>query len=240
MRLLQLNHDDERGARQLKGTYANSAHYDYVVDDDTVVLTPDGEVLAVLVAGVLSSRARRRAYKHLSTIYGMPSNRATAAYRGSSLPRVVKKTGKLSRTRQVPTSVLDLLKSNGVRADVLGSLDATPRIRRCRLSSWSLKNPEVLRGTCRLVQEVDDVFKVWIPDRYTAQLNVVLQALGWQVHGTPFTTLTINKNFRTAYHTDKGDLKAGFSCLTTLGKFTGGCWWFPAIASPSTSSPVLF
>jgi hypothetical protein len=227
MKLLQLNHDDRVGAQQLKGTYANSSHYDYVVDDDTVVLTPNGEVLAVLVAGVISSRARRRSYKHLSTIYGMPSNRATAVYRGSSLPRIRKRDALLSRTRQVPHAVLELLKAKGVRADVLGSLDATPRIRRCRLSAWSLKNPEVLRGVRKLVQEVDDVFKVWIPDRATAQLAVVQQAPGWQVHGTAFTTITVNRNFRTAYHTDRGDLKAGFSCLTTLGKFSGGLLVIP-------------
>jgi hypothetical protein len=227
MKLLQLSHDDRVGARELKGTYANECHYDHVIDDDTVVLTPDGEVLAVLVAGVLSFCARRRAYEHLSTIYGMPSNRATAVYRGSSLPRIRKRDNSLSRTRQVPHSVLEMLKAKGVRADVLGSLDATPRIRKCRLSAWSLKNPEVLRGIRKLVQEVDDVFKVWVMDRYSIQLATVWKASGWQVHGTAFTTITVNRNFRTAYHTDRGDLKAGFSCLTTLGKFEGGLLVIP-------------
>lgn len=227
MKLLQLNHDDERGARLLKGTYANSSHYDHVVDDDTIALTPDGEVLAVLVAGVLSARARRKAYKHLSTIYGMPSNRATAVYRGSSLPRIRKHDGSLSRTRQVPHAILDLLKRKGVRADVLGYLDATPRIRRCRLSSWSLNKPEVLRGVMAFVHEVDDVFRSWIPDRYAVQQAVVQQVPGWHLHGTAFTTITVNKSFRTAYHTDRGDLKAGFSTLTTLGKFSGGLLVMP-------------
>jgi hypothetical protein len=227
MKLLQLNWDDARYAQQLKGTYANELHYEHVVDDDTVVLTPDGEVLAVLVVGVLSSRARCKAYKYLSTIEGMPSNRATAVYRGSSLPRIRKRDGSLSRTRQVPNSILKMLKLKGVRADVLGSLDATPRIRRCRQSAWSLKNPKVLRGIRQLAQEVDDVFQVWVADRHIVQLATVWQAKEWQVHGTAFTTITVNRNFRTAYHTDKGDLKAGFSCLTTLGKFTGGLLVIP-------------
>jgi hypothetical protein len=66
------------------------------------------------------------------------------------------------------------------------------------------------------------VFRSWIPDRYAAQQAVVAQVPGWHLHGTAFTTITVNKSFRTAYHTDKGDLKAGFSTLTTLGKFDGG------------------
>ncbi len=227
MKLLQLNHDDRLGALQLKGTYANESHYDHIVDDDTIVLTPGGEVLAVLVTGFITASARRRAYKHLSTIYGMPSNRATAVYRGTSLPRIRKRDGSLSRTRQVPHSILDLLSRKGVRADVLGYLDATPRIRKCRLSSWSLNKPEVLRGTLPLIHDVDDVFRSWMPDRYAAQLSVVQQAPGWHIHGTAFTTITVNKNFRTAYHTDKGDLKVGFSTLTTLGKFSGGLLVMP-------------
>jgi hypothetical protein len=227
MKLLQLNHDDKLGALELKGTYANEFHYDHLVDDDTIALTPDGEVLAVHVTGVISARARRKAYRYLRTIYGMPSNRATAVYRGTSLPRIRKRDGSLSRTRQVPHSILDLLKRKGVRADVLGYLDPTPRIRKCRLSSWSLSKPKVLRGVMPFVHEVDDVFRSWIPDRYTAQLAVVHQAAGWHLHGTAFSTITVNKSFRTAYHTDRGDLKAGFSCLTTLGKFSGGLLVIP-------------
>jgi 2-oxoglutarate-Fe(II)-dependent dioxygenase family protein len=41
------------------------------------------------------------------------------------------------------------------------------------------------------------------------------------------TTITVNKNFRTAIHTDRGDLKVGFSSLTGLGKFSGGLLVIP-------------
>jgi hypothetical protein len=227
MKLLQLNRDDRVAAQQLKGTYAQTWQYDHVVSDDSICLTPGGEVLAVLVADVLTRYAQRKAYRNLNTISGMPSNRATAVYRGSSLPRIRKRDNSLSRTRQVPNSILDLLQRKGVRADVLGYLDPTPRIRKCRLSGWSLNKPEVLKGVMPLVHEVDDVFRSWIPDRYAAQLAVVHQVPGWYLHGTAFTTITVNKNFRTAYHTDRGDLKAGFSTLTTLGKFSGGLLVIP-------------
>src|SRR5260370_25582364 len=61
---------------------------------------------------------------------------------GSSLPRIRKRDGVLSRTRQVPHSVPDTKPK--ARANVLGSLDATPRIRRCRLFSWSLPRSNIL------------------------------------------------------------------------------------------------
>ena len=49
------------------------------------------------------------------------------------------------------------------------------------------------------------------------------------IKGTVFTTITINKNFRTAIHTDKGDLKEGFGNLVVCeeGKYKGGYSGFP-------------
>lgn len=85
-----------------------------------------------------------------------------------------------------------------------------------------------------LVHEVDDVFRSWVPDRYAAQLYVVHKAPDWHLHGAAFTTLTVNKNFRTAYHTDKGDLKVGFSTITTLGEYEGSLLVLPDIVSPLT------
>jgi hypothetical protein len=48
---------------------------------------------------------------------------------------------------------------------------------------------------------------------------------GFLVPETPFTTVTVNKTFRTAAHYDAGDLNEGLSNLLTLsndGKYTGG------------------
>jgi hypothetical protein len=49
------------------------------------------------------------------------------------------------------------------------------------------------------------------------------------VPGTVFTTLTVNKSFRTACHYDAGDLDDGLSNLLVLGdgEYTGGYLVFP-------------
>jgi hypothetical protein len=46
---------------------------------------------------------------------------------------------------------------------------------------------------------------------------------------TVFTTVTVNKNFRTAIHTDAGDFKGGLGNIAVLqaGKFTGGFTCLP-------------
>jgi hypothetical protein len=49
------------------------------------------------------------------------------------------------------------------------------------------------------------------------------------IPGTVFTTVTVNRNWQTAVHQDKGDLKAGFGVMSVLehGKYTGGILVFP-------------
>ena len=44
------------------------------------------------------------------------------------------------------------------------------------------------------------------------------------IPGTSFTTVTVNKNYRTAVHKDSGDFKGGFGNLVALrkGYFEGG------------------
>ena len=47
--------------------------------------------------------------------------------------------------------------------------------------------------------------------------------IDFKIHDTVFTTVTVNKNFRTAAHYDAGDLKEGFGNLAVLqtGEYSG-------------------
>ena len=50
-----------------------------------------------------------------------------------------------------------------------------------------------------------------------------------KIPNTAFSTVTINRNFRTALHRDAGDFKGGFGNLTVIerGKYHGGYTVFP-------------
>jgi hypothetical protein len=66
-----------------------------------------------------------------------------------------------------------------------------------------------------------------MPIRHDAQLGKVLDTPREFILDSPnyysvFTTVTANKSWRTAAHSDKGDLKEGFGALTVMGDF-GGC-----------------
>ena len=51
----------------------------------------------------------------------------------------------------------------------------------------------------------------------------------FKIPNTSFSTVTINRNFRTALHRDAGDFKGGFGNLTVIerGKYHGGYTVFP-------------
>ena len=67
-----------------------------------------------------------------------------------------------------------------------------------------------------------------IPDRYAVQYKRA-HATPFHIRGTSFSTVTINYNWRTGLHTDKGDLQEGFGNLVVLeeGKYDGGYTGFP-------------
>ena len=68
------------------------------------------------------------------------------------------------------------------------------------------------------------MFQELIPDAYEKQLEQANKKPHLKIPGTPFSTITINRNFRTALHRDAGDFKGGFGNLTVIerGKYHGG------------------
>lgn len=84
--------------------------------------------------------------------------------------------------------------------------------------------------TLCLYKDVDKIFKKQEPKYYMEQkkeYNKILNEL--KIPKTNFTTITVNRNFRTATHTDKGDLQNGLSCIVCIGNdhYKGGFLGFP-------------
>lgn len=81
-----------------------------------------------------------------------------------------------------------------------------------------------------LIHAVDDVFREELPKRYEAQRAIVEQTSpDWIIKGTNFTTVTVNENWQTAVHKDKGDSSEGFGVMSVIeaGEYSGGYLVFP-------------
>lgn len=124
--------------------------------------------------------------------------------------------------------------AKNVKSGVAGYFDRYPRIPFCRDTSYTRNNPELFKKSFTFLQKLDDGFKEFLPKRWAYQ-RACCDKLdpNFVVSNTVFTTLTVNKTFRTAAHLDAGDLEKGFSNLSVItdGKtdYKGGYLVFPEV-----------
>jgi hypothetical protein len=219
MNTLLLEQDYREAAAKLVGQFPDPSHATLTIDQDTKVISPDGNTSAVLLRNAIPPPLHKLAFELLKTIDGRPSNRATAV--GTrSLPRYVK-GGTASPRSGVAKTVLNVLEGRGVRQDILGYLD-----RPCRKTRLTERHPEMLNGNERLIKLVDQRYAQHLPTLHAKQWAVVEKVPRWRLWNTVFTTIYLGKNLRTAYHTDRGNLRGVMSAIMPMGKFTGGALVF--------------
>jgi hypothetical protein len=123
--------------------------------------------------------------------------------------------------------------ANEVFSGIAGAFGRTPRVPHGRLAAYNDHNPEMFEKGVPFLQTLDRAFAELLPKRHTAQKEFV-DSLDehFRIADTVFTTLTINKTFRTAAHLDAGDYGPGFSNLLVLSNdsnFTGGYLILPEV-----------
>ena len=99
----------------------------------------------------------------------------------------------------------------------------------CRLTHFTRTNFDKYNNGLPFLQKIDSLFEKLIPESHQKQLNRANEKPHLKIPGTSFSTVTINRNFRTALHRDAGDFKDGFGNLTVIeqGKYHGGYTVFP-------------
>ena len=189
-----------------------------LVNQNAAIYKPNGDPLAILVKGAISPELSAIARKALIPAAGMTTNRGIAAAGERGLRR--RKDGSISRTAQ----------ASGVRSGIIGYFDRYPRIPYCRQTSYNENHLDKFDAVRPVLSVMADVFRDHIRDRYDAQMGVCRETHpAWVIKGTPFSTVTVNKNFRTMMHRDAGDLSEGFGVMACLraGSYGGSYFCFP-------------
>lgn len=120
--------------------------------------------------------------------------------------------------------------NNNVFSSVLGYFEQTPFMGLpCRLTSYTQKYFAQFKQGIPFLQEIDKCFKTLIPENHKKQYDRAKSQPNYQIDDTAFSSVTLNRNFRTALHKDDGDFKEGFGNLTVLeyGQYSGGSTCFP-------------
>lgn len=107
--------------------------------------------------------------------------------------------------------------ANGVMSGIAGWFDRYPRLPYGRATSYTTREPEKFAMSFPFLQQLATGFKDLLPWRYNNQMEAAKKLdPRFLVPETPFTTITVNKSFRTACHFDAGDFTNGLSNLLTL------------------------
>jgi len=107
----------------------------------------------------------------------------------------------------------------------------------CRTTQFTKEEITKWANTVPFIQEADKWFKRLVPTRHAIQLARARKTPQYQIANTAYSTITLNYDWRTACHKDKGDLEEGFGNLLVLEKaksgfpdcpgFSGGMLGFP-------------
>lgn len=98
-----------------------------------------------------------------------------------------------------------------------------------RQTGFVRHNLEQFKKLFPFFKSVDDAYKLLCPCEYEKQKEAADMCDPYRIPETSFTTLTINKNYRTACHKDVGDFQEGFGNLTVfeVGEYKGAYTGFP-------------
>jgi hypothetical protein len=195
-------------------------------DESTTVVTPEGNVLAILIKDALPNTLCATAepfFLRAASHKVIGSFRGTAS--GEKMIHPLKTDGTVSKMLEVP----DVPRLRGAKQGVLGYMDKS-NLNPCRTTSYTRDHWEQFSTTVMpYVEAVDQVFQTQMPQRWAAQKSVAVTTPDHTIAGTAFSTITVNLNFATATHQDKGDLAEGFGVLTCFrsGEYSGGSLVFP-------------
>ena len=129
--------------------------------------------------------------------------------------------------------ISDTTYANAVNSGIAGWFDRYPRIPYGRATSYTQNHFDKFKMAFPFLQSLARGFKELLPWRYGNQMEAANKIDSrFLVPGTPFTTVTVNKTFRTACHRDAGDFSDGLSNLLVLsnnGNYSGGYLVFPEV-----------
>ncbi len=120
-------------------------------------------------------------------------------------------------TRVFEAFVSNTSYANQVFSGLAGFYDRYLRIPYCRETMFNANHFEKYKATVPFIEAVSEQFRLTTPNRYAKQIEAIEKLdPRYRVGKSAYTTITVNKNYRTACHTDAGDLPQGFGNLTVV------------------------
>lgn len=228
--------DVELDSRQ--GKFLDDKSFDLLINNKThpnIVELKDEQTkktFAVWIPKLLSIDFCKQAFLSLRSAATETTNRGVAS-------------GDTHQYRRADGSIGKTTRGNPVNSAIIGYFDRSPRRNYCRSCAWNYAHMSEWQKAIPMIEEISKLFESHAPEKFEYQSRVAKQVhKDWLIGETVFSTVTVNKNFRTALHRDGLNLQNSFSAFNVLraGNFVGGHLVFPRyrIAISADNQDLLF
>lgn len=144
--------------------------------------------------------------------------------------RIPVKTSKWSTGYIVNGKLSKMKVNNQVASNVLGYYEGTPFMNLPpRMTNYTRTKFDKFQKGLPFIQKMNQKYKDLVPQVYNKQYSRASKRNYLKIPDTAFSSVTVNRNFRTALHVDSGNFNGGMAVMTVLerGKYSGGYTVFP-------------
>jgi len=209
----------EERAEEFLGELLGDKDYNILINYDADVYCEEtGMLLAKFRKGVIPREMIVTSYDAFNEAAIPTSNRGISAGKndtGVTGHFRTLKDGTVSKTRVAAP----------VNSGIIGFYDRTMRAPYCRMTAYTAQKFKKFKLCYPIIDFISKQYKELIPEKWELQNSYIQKTnRDFIIGDTVFTTVTVNKNWQTAVHTDKGDLKDAFGNLAVMrkGKYLGG------------------
>ena len=120
--------------------------------------------------------------------------------------------------------------NNQVASNVIGFYEATPFLNLPpRMTNYTRTHLEKVKEGLPYIEKLDKFYNENVPEIYKIQKKRAMKRNELRIPKTAFSTITVNRNFRTGLHRDAGNFTEGFAVMSVLerGRYKGGFTLFP-------------
>jgi len=210
----------EKKAEKLKGKYLDESYGKHIINEDMDGYDMNGDLLFRFRKNLIPEDILESGYKAFEKSVRMTTSRGNAS---GGYHQRIRKDGTESKFKE----------SNAVESGNVGFMDAKEGVGTnnfCRKTAFASEYFDKYQSGIPFVKHISDLYAKLCPKQYEIQ-NKYAKATNQNfiIKDTVFTTVTVNKNFRTALHKDSGDLESGFGNLIVYedGSYDGGYFLLP-------------
>ena len=160
---------------------------------------------------------------------------AEAGYEYENLFLNLLNSGQLTieKINEIKQFITPTMYTAAIHSGIAGFYDRYPRIPYGRATNYTEQNMKKFEKAYPYMRRLDSLFKELVPGRYKKQKKVAesIDKRFIVAEDTAFSTITVNKNYRTTAHRDGANLNGGFSNLSSVTKgdvgWEGGLFVLP-------------